>query len=279
MQGTIFDNSATVKAQKTHPFGSTLEAIIYPLALLAAIWLIYYAEQLFTGIEWVRLGVYPRTLKGLIGVLFMPFIHAPNDISHIVNNSLPILFLTATLVYFYRDIALKVFFLGWLLTGLGVWIIAANHGSYHIGISGIIYALASFIFVSGYIRQYLPLQAMALFVAFVYGGMVWGVFPTSERISWEGHLSGAIVGILLAIWFSEKGPVAPKYQYEIEKEMGIEPPDLEGQYLEKMRLLDEQQKEKERIRSLNITAPVKVVYFYREVNPPRIDEEEKDSKE
>lgn len=256
-----------MKVQKTHPFGSTLEAILYPLTLLVAIWLVYFAEQIFTGINWARLGVFPRTTQGLVGVLFMPLVHAPKDISHIVNNSMPILFLTATLVYFYRDIALKVFVLSWLLTGLGVWIIAANKGSYHIGISGIIYALAAFVFVSGYLRRYLPLQAMALFVAFMYGGMVWGVFPTTERISWEGHLSGAIVGLILAIWFSDKGPVAPKYQYEIEKEMGIEPPDFEGEYKEKMRLLEEQQNEAERIRSLNISAPIKVVYFYREQNP------------
>ncbi len=266
-----------MKPNKTHPFGSTLEAIIYPLALVVVIWVVYFAEQIFPTIDWVQLGVYPRTVKGLIGVLFMPFIHAPTDISHIVNNSFPILVLMGTVVYFYRSIALKVFALAWIFTGLGVWAIADNHGSYHIGISGIIYALASFIFVSGYIRQYLPLQAMALFVAFMYGGMVWGIFPTSERISWEGHLSGAIVGLLLAIWFAEKGPVAPKYQYEIEKEMGIEPPDLEGQYLEKMRLLEEQQNEAERIHSLNITAPVKVIYYYREGNPPTKKEDE-DSK-
>lgn len=253
-----------MKVQKTHPFGSTLEAIVYPLALLAAIWLVYYAEVLFNGINWVRLGVYPRTTQGLIGILFMPLVHAPNDVSHILNNSLPILFLTATLVYFYRSIALKIFVLSWLLTGLGVWVIAANKGSFHVGISGIIYALATFIFVSGYLRKYLPLQAMALFVAFMYGGMVWGVFPTSERISWEGHLSGAIVGLILAIWYADKGPVAPKYQYEIEKELGIEPPDFEGEYKEKLRILEEQHQQKERIQSLNISAPLKVIYFYTE---------------
>jgi hypothetical protein len=113
-------------------------------------------------------------------------------------------------------------------------------------------------------------------VAFMYGGLVWGVFPAEERISWEGHLSGAVVGLILAIWYSDRGPVAPKYQYEIEKEMGIEPPDLEGQYLAKMRLLDEQQNEKERIQSLNISAPIKVVYFYREV-PPNAPKDGSDS--
>lgn len=221
----------------------------------------YGAEQLF-DINWVRFGVYPRTAQGLIGILFMPLIHAPNDISHLLNNSLPILILTAALVYFYRDIALKVFVYSWVLTGLGVWIIAADRGSFHIGISGVIYALATFIFVSGWRRKYLPLQALALFVAFLYGGMIWGVFKTSERISWEGHLSGMVIGYILALIYVNEGPVAPKYQYEIEKEMGIEPPDLEGMYLAKMKALQNQNQEKERIQSLSISAPVKVIYFY-----------------
>ncbi|MFA7272649.1 MAG: rhomboid family intramembrane serine protease [Crocinitomicaceae bacterium] len=246
---------------KNHPFGSTLEAIIYPAILLVTIWLMYGAEQLF-DINWVRFGVYPRTAQGLIGILFMPLIHAPNDISHLLNNSLPILILTAALVYFYRDIALKVFVYSWVLTGLGVWIIAADRGSFHIGISGVIYALATFIFVSGWRRKYLPLQALALFVAFLYGGMIWGVFKTSERISWEGHLSGMVIGYILALIYVNEGPVAPKYQYEIEKEMGIEPPDLEGMYLAKMKALQNQNQEKERIQSLSISAPVKVIYFY-----------------
>jgi membrane associated rhomboid family serine protease len=265
---------------KSHPFGSTLEAIIYPLIVLGAIWLIYFAEQIF-DINWVRFGVYPRTAQGLIGILFMPLIHAPNDISHILNNSLPIVILTSALVYFYRDIAFKVLAYSWLLTGLGVWIIAEDRGSFHIGISGVIYALATFIFVSGWRRKYLPLQALALFVAFLYGGMIWGVFKTSERISWEGHLSGMVIGYILALWYVNEGPVAPKYQYEIEKEMGIEPPDLEGIYNAKMRILEEQQKEKERIRSLNISSPLNVIYFYKPSNSaeikPKADTEEQEN--
>lgn len=262
---------------KNHPFGSVLEAIVYPVILLLAIWLMYYAEQIF-DINWVRFGVYPRTAQGLIGILFMPLIHAPNDISHILNNSLPILILTSALVYFYRDIAFKVFVYSWLLTGLGVWIIAGDRGSFHIGISGVIYALATFIFVSGWRRKFLPLQALALFVAFLYGGMIWGVFKTSERISWEGHLSGMVIGYVLALWYVNEGPVAPKYQYEIEKEMGIEPPDLEGIYKAKMKALEDQQKEAERIRSLNVSSPLNVIYYYLPENhnqtKPKDDSEE-----
>jgi len=88
--------------------------------------------------------------------------------------------------------------------------------------SGIVYGLAGFLFTSGVIRKYLPLQALSLFVIFLYGSMIWGVFPTPQPISWEGHLAGLLVGVFLAYWFRKKGPQRPKYQYEIEKELGIE---------------------------------------------------------
>jgi membrane associated rhomboid family serine protease len=259
---------------KTHPFGSTLEAIVYPVLILVVMWVVYLGDQLLDT-QLVKFGVLPRTVEGLKGIFFMPFIHSPQDIHHIINNSVPTLLLSSTVVYFYRDIALKVLLLSWLLSGFGVWFFAVNHGSYHIGMSGMVYALAAFVFVSGFIRRYLPLQAMALFVAFLYGGMIWGVLPSDEKISWEGHLSGMIIGAFLAWYFAEKGPQAPKYQYEIEQEMGIEPPDFEGMYLEKVRQIEEQEarrlanieEQKRQTEELNASGntshPVRIVYTYR----------------
>jgi hypothetical protein len=84
------------------------------------------------------------------------------------------------------------------------------------------------------VRKYLPLQAISLFVVFIYGSLLWGVFPTDPQISWEGHLSGLVVGVSLAIIYRKQGPQSPKYMYEIEKELGIEPPDLEGIWREKV---------------------------------------------
>ncbi len=231
--------------QKNHPFGSSFEAFFYPTMLLIVLWVVYWADHLFK-FDFYKWGVLPRSFEGLKGIIFMPFIHSEREIQHIVNNSAPTFFLLAALIYFYREIALKVFFVGWFTTGLLLWIYADNHGAYHIGISGLIYMLAGFLFTSGVLRKFLPLQAISLFVVFLYGSMIWGVFPMQQKVSWEGHLMGLIVGVALAIVYKSHGPQRPKFQYEIEKEMGIEPPDLEAIYHENVRLAQEAEAERER---------------------------------
>jgi membrane associated rhomboid family serine protease len=236
-----------MKQARTYPFGSTIEAVMYPFLLLALLWSIYLLEGFFPDF-FIRLGILPQKISGLKGVFFSPLIHSPSDVMHLVNNSLPGAVLFGTLVYFYRQVAAQVFFLSWVLTGLFVWLFAQDNGSYHIGFSGMIYALAGFLFTSGTLRKYRPLQGISLFVAFIYGSMIWGIFPTQERISWEGHLSGLMIGLLLAFIYRRKGPQPPKYQFEIEKELGIDPPDLEGIWNENMRLAQEQEQELERLR-------------------------------
>ena len=217
-------------------FGSTAEAIIYPFLLLIVIWSVFWADHLFPLIDFYKFGVMPKDIDGLKGVLFMPLIHSNSGFEHIVNNSIPIAVLLGAIIYYYRSIALRVFFFSWILSGLGVWLFAANTNSYHIGISGIIYAMAAFLFTSGVLRKYRPLQAISLFVAFVYGSLIWGVFPTPTHVSWEGHLMGLLAGVSLAIVYRKIGPQSPKYLYELEHEMGIEPPDFEGEWNEKVRL-------------------------------------------
>lgn len=216
-------------------FGKPVEAIVYPVLLIIVLWLVFWADHLFPMTHFYKYGVMPKSLIGLKGVVFMPLIHAKYEIEHIVNNSFPIAVLLGALIYFYREIALRVFIISWVLTGLGVWAIATNTNSYHIGISGVIYSLAGFLFTSGVIRKYRPLQGIALFVVFMYGSMIWGIFPMKTHVSWEGHLMGLIVGVGLAFIFRNRGPQSPKYQYEIEKEMGIEPPDFEGELNERIR--------------------------------------------
>lgn len=269
---------------RNHQFGSSSEAIIYPILLLVTMWLVYWADHLFPFVHFYKAGVMPGELSSLKGVVLMPLIHSKSGFEHILNNSIPTAVLLAAIVYYYQKIALKVFLISWIATGLGVWLFAANHNSFHIGMSGVIYAMAGFLFTSGVLRRYLPLQAISLFVAFIYGSMIWGVFPTESHVSWEGHLSGMVVGILLAVYFRKEGPQSPKYMYEIESELGIEPPDLEGIWREKVAQAKERERQKEEMRveiakqaqlqreknerEGRPNEPIRIVYNYRPKEKP-----------
>ncbi len=243
--------------RQTHQFGSTTEAIVYPASLLVVIWLVSWSDHLFPDVHFYKYGVIPKSVDTLGGIFLMPLLHSKHEIGHIVNNSVPTAILLGAVIYYYREIALRVFVLAWLFTGVGLWVFAENTSSYHIGMSGVVYALAAFLFTSGVLRKYLPLQGISLFVAFVYGSMVWGVFPTESHVSWEGHLAGAITGVVLAFVYRKRGPQAPKYIYEIEKELGIEPPDLEGIYNEQVRIAQLEKEERERIAKGHV-----IVYHY-----------------
>ena len=159
--------------------------------------------------------MFPRSIEGFLGILTSPFIHG--DWKHVFNNSVPLLVLGTSLRYFYKGISKEVFLWSWLMSGLWLW--AIGRPSFHIGASGIGYALASFLFFSGLIRKHTRLIAVSFVVVFLYGSMVWGVFPIKEHISWEGHLSGGLAGIILAWWFRSEGPPKQKYQYEIDEEL------------------------------------------------------------
>jgi membrane associated rhomboid family serine protease len=252
---------------KKHPFGSTLESLIYPLLLVAILWIIQWADTL-SPVDFYKWGLLPRSAEGLKGILFMPLLHSERDIHHLLNNSVAFYLLLAVLIYFYRDVALKVFLLLWVMTGALVWVYAKNTGSYHIGMSGVIYGLLGFLFTSGVLRRYLPLQAISLFIVFMYGNMIWGIFPIRASVSWEGHFMGLVAGVILAFVYRKEAVQAPKYQYEIEKEMGIEPPDLEGQWIARqleLRRLEEERQRRE--------AGYYIVYHYIPNEPETTSEE------
>ena len=234
----------------------------YPPALLVVVFMlmVYWADFLFMT-DFHKYGVLPRSIEGLKGVIFMPWIHAHDDYKHLLNNSIPTFLLITLLFYSYKKIALKVFFFSWIYTGVFLWIFAKNNGAYHIGMSGVIYSLATFLFTSGVLRKYLPLQALSLFIVFIYGSLIWGIFPTNSRISWEGHLMGFVVGIILAFYYRKEGPQRPKYDYEIEKELGIEPPDLEGIYLEQQRIANEQEQALD--KDSGEEQRIKILYDYK----------------
>ena len=197
------------------------------LFFLLFLWLVHFANIHF-HLNLYKLGVFPRTLDGLWGIVFAPLVHSSYDNNHLINNSVPFLILTWAMFYFYRPIAWRVLFFSWIITGLSVWFFGRS--SFHIGISGVIYSQLFFLFFSGVFRQDSRLLTVALLVVFIYGSMIWGIFPYDWKISYESHFSGAVVGVVLSRYFKEENAtfLKKKTQWEIEEELGIDSDDLDG---------------------------------------------------
>ncbi len=190
-------------------------SMLVPGIFVFLMWLVKAVEIMF-DLDLTRLGIYPLEIKGLAGILFSPFIHS--GFRHLFNNSLPLFFLGTAFFYFYSDIAVRVSLWTWFLTGLSVWL--AGRPSWHIGASGLIYGFASFLFFSGIIRNYFRLVALSLLIVFIYGSMVWGIFPDIyENVSWESHMLGFISGILLAVVYRKEGPQEPVHDWLDEEEV------------------------------------------------------------
>lgn len=186
-------------------------SLIPPATFLLLIWLIKIVEVI-EGADWYHLGIFPGKISGLKGILLSPLIHS--NFSHLVNNSVPFLVLLTAIFYFYQKVAWRVFFYSYLITGILVWTLARP--SYHIGASGLVYSFAAFLFVSGIIRRNINLMAISLLVIFLYGSMIWGIFPYLPDMSWESHLIGFTIGALLAIIFRHEGPGPTRFISDME---------------------------------------------------------------
>lgn len=157
--------------------------------------------------DFTKLGIYPMQRRGVFGIFAHPLVHS--SFKHLFANTLPFFFLSWCLFYFYRQIAPYILFAIWIGCGLLTFFIGKP--GWHIGASGIIYGLAFFLFFSGLLRKYVPLIAISLLVTFLYGGLVWNMFPQFAKTStsWEGHLSGAIAGTVCAVAFMKTGRNVP----------------------------------------------------------------------
>lgn len=185
--------------------------IVYPIVFVLFIWIVYWVEVRF-GVNFTAYGVRPQKLTGLRGVLLSPFIHS--GVSHLWHNTVPLFVLSTALFYFYNKIAWRVLLWIVLLSGIGTWLI--GRPSYHIGMSGVIYGLVSFLFFKGIRAKHYRLIALSLLVVFLYGSLIWGTLPVNEKISWEGHLAGFIAGGILGFRFRESVTAPPKYNWESE---------------------------------------------------------------
>ncbi|MBR9757750.1 MAG: rhomboid family intramembrane serine protease [Algicola sp.] len=229
--------------------------VVFPMLFVLIIWVVFWIEIRF-GVDFTTLGIYPQRISGLKGILFSPFIHS--NITHLYHNTLPLFILSAALFYFYRDIAWKVILLGILFSGAITWSI--GRPSYHIGASGLIYVLASFTFFKGVFAKYYRLIALSLLVVFLYGSMLWYVFPVKENMSWEGHLAGLLVGVVFALVFKKHIPAPKKYAWEEphfneEDDPFLKHFDKDGNFIEQRPEEDDGAVE---------NAPPKINYIYKE---------------
>ena len=187
-------------------------SIFIPFTFPVVMWMVYLIS-LSLNLDLSRMGILPRDMIGILGIISGPVVHA--NLSHLLSNTMPLLILGWTIFFFYSKVSYKSFIVIYVLTGLFVWLFARQ--VYHIGASGIVYGFVSFLFFSGIFRRDNKSIAIALIVTFLYGGIVWGVLPGQKGISWESHLFGGIAGIITAFIFRKIDP-QKKYDWEDEED-------------------------------------------------------------
>ena len=185
------------------------------LVFIGVLWTVFIFDQAF-GLRLGQFGLRPGSLPGLIGVVSAPLLHA--NFQHILSNTLPMLISLTAVLYLYPNSALRVIPLVWIGSGALAWLI--GRPNLHIGASGLIYGLLAFVFISGILRRDLRSVSVSLLVGFLYGSMVWGVLPTRPQMSWEMHLSGALIGVMLAFLF-QKWDRVPVVRYEWEDDDSV----------------------------------------------------------
>ncbi len=176
---------------------------ILPGVLLAGfMWLIKVLEVVL-GQDWGKYGLYPKEIFGVKGIITMPFLHG--SFSHLMANTVPLIVLWTFIHINYREVARKVVIWTILTTGLWTWSFARPN--FHIGASGLVYGLISFVLFSGFLRRDRASLALSLLVVFLYGGFIWGMLPQEgNNVSWEAHLSGGIAGLVFALAFHKPEP-------------------------------------------------------------------------
>jgi membrane associated rhomboid family serine protease len=184
-----------------------------PAILVVILWLVKVIE-VSMDFDFSFLGVFPREIKGLPGIVLCPFIHG--DFWHLFSNSVPFFFLLSGIFYFFPRVAFRVLLLIWLLTGFYVWL--GGRTAFHIGASGLVYGFAAFLFTSGIIARDNRMLALTLVITFLYGNMIWGVFPIWKKVSWESHLLGMFTGVVLAFVYRDSGPKKQVYEWELDED-------------------------------------------------------------
>jgi membrane associated rhomboid family serine protease len=190
-------------------------ALKMTLVFIGALWTIFVFDAVF-GLRLAQFGLRPGSIPGLLGIVTAPLLHGSPE--HLLSNTIPLLVaLTATL-YLYPTSSLRVIPLLWVGSGALAWFI--GRPSLHIGASGLIYGLLAYVFLGGILRRDMRSVSVSLLVGFLYGSMIWGVLPIRPHMSWEMHLSGALVGLLLAVLYRRWDRI-PLLRYDWEDDDSV----------------------------------------------------------
>ena len=183
--------------------GSAMAGVQLTGALVALLWVVEGLDTLLSH-RLDRFGVRPHHLVGLRGIAFAPFLHA--GWAHLIGNTVPLAVLT--LLIAGRSVVryVSVFLVVTLISGLGMWLLGGSN-ELHLGASGVIFGLLTYLISRGFFARRAGQVVVGLVVALVYGGALRGVFPTTNGVSWQGHLFGAIGGVLAAYMFDRRETV------------------------------------------------------------------------
>lgn len=204
MKGILDSENDSFELTRKH----LVESLRFPLLAILVIWSVHFYQSIE---HWdaAAYGIMSRRMWGIPGIITGPMVHG--SWKHLISNTFPLFVLTGLTIYFYRKVAMRAFWMIYFMTGSAVWLFARPVS--HIGASGIVYGLVSFIFWNGIFRRSLRSIILALIVMLVYSGMFFGILPDQEGISWESHLLGSMAGIFASFWF--KGELEDE---EIEKD-------------------------------------------------------------
>jgi membrane associated rhomboid family serine protease len=172
-----------------------LRQVAILVGIVALLWLLEAVDQLIFRGRLDALGIRPRTMSGLRGIVFAPFLHL--GFAHLAANTIPFIVLGWLVMLRSTSDFFVVAVVSAAVSGLGVWLFGGPH-SVHVGLSGVIFGFLGYLLARGVYERRLDAIVLALIALLLYGGALWGVLPLRAGVSWQGHLFGFLGGWLVA---------------------------------------------------------------------------------
>lgn len=176
--------------------GGLRSAITIAVGFTAVTWLVYFIDTYLAGGALTKLGgVRPWDTWGLLGIIFAPFLHS--DFAHLTANTVPAAVLGGLIAFTSKKLWFQVTAIVMIVSGVLTWLLGGL-GTNHIGASGLVYGWLAFLIARGVWNRSVLQLALGVILAVFYSGLLWGVFPTQQGVSWQMHLFGAVGGVLAA---------------------------------------------------------------------------------